>query len=119
MPLKYDFTIIQSISDSISVEIVNSAGTPVNLTNKLFQLDCRSNFNTLEPYFTLSSTDNTLMLDATQNNKIHLVFTHEMTKNLDFGKGVYDLIAYLADKSEVNLLMSGTISLQKTITKLV
>lgn len=118
MALKYDFTVVQSISDSIAVEIVNSAGTPVNLSGKLFQLDCRQNHNTEVPYFSLSSSSNTLILDASQNNKIHLVFTHEMTSQLNFDKGTYDLIGYLPDKSEVNLLMSGTVTLQKTVTRL-
>jgi hypothetical protein len=119
MVLKYDFTIIQSISDSFAVEIVNSAGTPIDLTGKGFQLDCRQNYNSEETLFSLSSANNTLILDNTQNNKVHLVFTHELSSSLKFDKGIYDMIAYLPDKSEVNLLMSGTVSLQKTITKLI
>lgn len=118
MKKKYNFTLTQQVSESISIEFLDEAGSPRALTGYEFKLDCKKNYNELEPQFTLSSADNTIVLDATNTNKITLYFNHELTKTLNFDKAEYDLITYLPDKSKVEVLMSGTVTLNRTITSL-
>ena len=118
MKKTYDFSITQQTSESLSLEIVDPAGNPRDLSGLDFKLDCRKTHNDSEALFSLGSSDSTIMLDTVNKHMIHLVFSHNLTKALSFDKGVYDLIAYLPDKSSVEKLMSGTVTLEKTITKL-
>lgn len=118
MKTKYDFSISQQVAETISVEIVDSMGSPRNLSIFSFQLDCRQQPASVEPFFSLSSSDGTIILDTNNNNKVWMVFRHDLTKELEFDKGLYDLLAFDSSKSHVEVLMSGTITLNKTITKL-
>jgi len=118
MKKNYDFTITQQVSEALTLEIVDPTGNPRNLTGLDFKLDCRKNMTDPEPLFTLSSADSTIMLDSVNNHQLHLVFSHELTKTLNFDKGMYDLLAYLPDKSSVEKLMSGQVTLNKTVTSI-
>jgi len=118
MRTKHDFSITQQTTETISLEIVDSAGVPRSLAGLDFKLDCRQQPNAPEPFFTMSSADGTIQLDHVHNHKIWLHFGHDMTKQLSFDKGVYDLLAYLPDKSSVEILMQGQVTLNKTVTKL-
>lgn len=115
---KYDFSIRQQVSDTIAVEIVDDMGTPRDLSTYSFKLECRQQPTSADIYFGLSSDDGTIILDTNNNSKIWLVFRHDMTKDLFFEKGQYDLLAYDVSKSHVEVLMSGTVTLNKTVTKL-
>jgi hypothetical protein len=118
MKKTYDFSITQQVSEAITIEIVDQAGVPRNLTGYDFKLDCKKTFNDAEPLFTLSSADNTIILDPNNTHRISLAFTHDLTKALYFDKGTYDLLAFLPDKSIVEVLMSGTVTLNRTVTSL-
>lgn len=118
MRTKYDFSVTQQVSDAIAIEIVNELGQPRDLSGLLFKLDCRQSVNSDTVYFSLGSGDNTIYLDSLANHKIWLVFTHDLTKLLNFDKGVYDLVAYKSDKTLVEVLMSGTVTLNRTVTQL-
>jgi len=114
----HDFSITQQVSDSITLEIIGDDGSPRDLSPFAFKLDCKKNYSDESPLFTLSSSDSSIVLDTNNNHMIHLVFSHDLTKDLVFDKGVYDLLAYKPDRSHVEVLMSGSISLRKTVTKL-
>ena len=118
MKKTYDFTITQQVSEAITLEIVDAAGNPRSLAGLLFKLDCRKTFNDAEPLFTLSSGANSIMLDSVNTHRIFLSFSHELTKGLNFDKGFYDLLAYKPDKSQVEVLLSGSVTLNKTMTRL-
>ena len=118
MKTKYDFSITQQVAETISVEIVDSMGAPRNLSTYSFQLDCRQQSNSVDAFFSINSVDGTIILDTLNTNKLWLVFRHDMTKDLSFDKGIYDLLAYDASKSHVEVLMSGNVTLNKTVTKL-
>jgi len=118
MKKKYDINITQQVSESISLEIVDNAGNPRDISNYLFKMDCRQQPNSESPYFTIGSDDNTIFIDSAKNNKIWLVFKHELTKTLNFDKGSYDLIAYSPDKIHVEILISGMVILNKSYTRL-
>jgi hypothetical protein len=72
----------------------------------------------VDTYFTISSDEGTIILDSNHLHKLWLVFRHDMTKELEFDKGVYDLLAYDSTKTHVEVLMSGSVSLSKTVTRL-
>lgn len=118
MKKKYDISITQQVAETIALEIVDDAGNPRDVSAYLFKMDCRQQPNSESAYFTIGSDDSTIFVDSSQNNKLWLVFKHELTKNLNFDKGAYDLIAYSPDKIHVEILMSGTVHLQKSYTRL-
>ena len=118
MKIKYDFNITQQVAETISLEIVDELGNPRNLSTYLFKMDCRQQPNSENTFFTIGSDDSTIFLDSTDTHKIWLVFKHELTKTLNFDKGPYDLIAYSPDKIHVEILMSGFVTLNKTVTKI-
>jgi len=118
MKKTHDISITQQVSESITLEIVGSDGSPRDLSSFVFKLDCKKNYSDQSALFSLSSSDSSIMLDTNNNHMVHLVFSHDLTKTLDFDKGVYDLLAYKPDKSHVEVLISGSISLRKTVTKL-
>jgi|GEM_PF-2577013 len=118
MKKTYDFTITQQVSEAITLEIVDADGNPRNLSGLLFKLDCRKTVHDSEALFTLSSSANSIMLDPVNTHRIFLSFSHELTKELNFDKGFYDLLAYKPDKSQVEVLLSGSVTLNKTITRI-
>jgi hypothetical protein len=118
MKRKYDFNITQQVSETLAVEIVDDLGQARNLSSYSFKLDCRQGPQSSEAFFSLSSDDGTIVLDNSINNKIWLIFLHELTKTLNFDKGLYDLLAYAPDKSHVEVLMSGAVTLNKTVTRI-
>ena len=118
MKRKYDFSITQQVSETLAVEIVDDLGQARNLNSYSFKLDCRQGPQSAEAFFSLSSDDGTIVLDNNINNKIWLIFLHELTKTLNFDKGLYDLLAYAPDKSHVEVLMSGAVTLNKTVTRI-
>lgn len=118
MKTKYDFSISQQVAETMSIEIVDNLGAPRNLSNYSFKLDCRQQAGAEATFFSLSSDEGTIILDTTQTNKVWLVFRHDMTKDLNFDRGLYDLLAYDVSKSHVEVLMTGQVTLNKTVTKL-
>ena len=118
MKSKYDFSISQQVAETIAIEIQDSLGNPRDLSNFGFKLDCRQQPNSESPYFSLSSDEGTIILDTTHNNKLWLVFRHDMTKELNFDKGLYDLLIFDTAKTHVESVMAGTVTLNKTVTKL-
>ena len=118
MKKKYDFNITQQVAETISLEIVDDSGSPRDLSPYNFKMDCRQQPNTESTYFSISSDDSTIILDSTNNHKLWLVFKHDLTKSLNFEKGVYYLIAYSPDKIHVEILMSGTVTLNKAVTRI-
>ena len=118
MKRKHDFTIKQQASETIALEIVDDLGQTRDLSPYSFKLDCRHTTQSAEAYFSLSSDGGTIVLDNVINNKIWLIFQHELTKTLNFDKGFYDLLAYAPDKSHVEVLMSGAVTLNKTVTRI-
>ena len=118
MKKTYDFTITQQVSEAITLEIVDADGNPRNLSGLLFKLDCRKTAHDSEALFTLSSSANSIMLDSVNTHRILLSFSHELTKGLNFDKGFYDLLAYKPDKTAVEVLISGSVTLNKTITRI-
>ena len=118
MKKTYDFSITQQVSEAITIEIIDQAGVPRNLTGYEFKLNCKRTYNDPVPLFTLSSSDHTIILDPNNTHRISLAFTHDLTKELNFDKGNYDLLAFLPDKSQVEVLMNGTVTLNKTVTSL-
>ncbi len=119
MKNRHDLVISQQVAETLSIEIVDSLGAPRNLSTFDFQLDCSLQASSETPFFSLSSTDGTIILDSTHTNKLWLVFRHDLTKTLSFDKGVYDLLAFDAGKTHVEILMSGMVTLNKTVTKLI
>jgi len=118
MKRKHDFIITQQVSETIAIEIVDDLGQARDLTPYSFKLDCRQGPQSAEAFFSLSSDEGTILLDNVINNKIWLIFQHELTKTLNFDKGLYDLLAYAPDKSHVEVLMSGAVTLNKTVTRI-
>ena len=122
---KYDFSITQQVTESFVIQIRDTNQNPRDLTGHEFLLQCRSTPTSSTTLFTLSSTASpqTITLGQTDStttvfDEIILVLTHDLTKDVEFDKGVYDLLMYLPDKSHVEMLMSGTVTLKRSVTKL-
>ena len=116
---QFDFELTQQQSHDITVDFYDDDGLPVALTGYDFKLDCKINPNTPDVLMSLSSTAGHITVDGTTTNQIHLIVDHTMSKSLNFVKGVYDLVIYDAGRTIVQVILSGTITLNKTITKLV
>ena len=114
----YDFQITQQVSERIALEILDDVGTPRDLSGYQFKLACKKNYTDPQTIFQLSSMEATIQLDSVHHHNLYLDFKHELTKTLAFDRGVYDLLAFLPDKSSVELLMGGTVSLHRTVTSL-
>jgi len=114
----YDFEITQQETADITQEFYDDNNLPRALTGNDFKLDCKLNPNLPDVLFTMTTTNGDITIDGTQSNKIHINFTHNLTKGLNFPQGYYDLIMFDGAKTNVEVMMTGTIKLNKTITKL-
>jgi len=114
----FDFTIVQGSTHDITVEFYDDDNLPRTLTGNDFKLDCKQHPNSPEIIFSLSSVSGQITVDGTNTNMIHLILDHTTTKGMSFTKGFYDMVMYDSTKANVEVLMSGTCSLVKTITRL-
>lgn len=124
---KYDFTLTQQVTESIVIDIKDELQNPRDLTGMSFYLQCRTSPTSDTAIFTLTSdgTDPTITLTASDSStsvkdRITILLTHDLTgaADLNFDKGVYDLLMYNADRSVVEILMSGTVIMKRTVSKL-
>ena len=122
---KYDFSVTQQTTESYVIEIKDELQNPRDMTGFDFYLQCRQSPTSESDIFTLSSTGTpaTIVLGQTDTNtsvfdQITLLLTHDLTSGLDFDKGVYDLLMYNTARSHVELLMSGTVTLKRVVTRL-
>ena len=116
---QFDFELTQQQSHDITVDFYDADNLPRVLTGFDFKLDCKINVNQPDVILSLSSAAGQITVDGTNTNQIHLLIDHNMSKSLNFIKGTYDLVMYDAGKTVVEVILTGTISLNKTITRLV
>jgi hypothetical protein len=116
--MKYDIILTQQLTSSYTLDIIDGDGNAIDLTGYEFQLDCKPDPKAVLLFFSLSSADSTIVKDTSINNRIELLFTHEVTKNLNFTKGVYDILAFKPDKSDVMLICTGSVSLRNVVTQI-
>lgn len=116
--MKYDIVLTQQLTSSYTLDIVDGDGNAIDLTGYEFQLDCKPDAKAGVNFFSLSSADLTIEKDSSINNRVKLIFTHEITKSLKFSKGVYDILAFKPDKSDVILICAGAVSLQYVVTEI-
>lgn len=124
---KYDFTLTQQVTESIVIDIKDELQNPRDLTGMNFYLQCRTSPTSETAIFTLTSdgSDPTITLTKSDTttaikDRITILLTHDLTgaNELNFDKGVYDLLMYNADRSLVEILMSGTVVMKRTVSKL-
>jgi hypothetical protein len=116
---QFDFELTQQQSHDITVDFYDADNLPRVLTGYDFKLDCKINVNQPDVILSLSSAAGQITVDGTNTNQLHLLVDHNMSKGLNFIKGTYDLVMYDAAKTVVEVILTGTISLNKTITRLV
>ena len=140
MAQKQDFILEQQATHTFIIDFLNADNTARAIDKDAdgnsysqtlkFQLDCRQNITSSDHLFRLFGEINNANLEiqlgssspsATPliNDRLSITFGHALTSSLDFDKGYYDLLMYLDDKSYVEILMQGTVTVNKTITKLV
>lgn len=115
---QFDFEITQGSTHDITVEFFDDDNLPRTLTGMDFKLDCKVNPNSPEILFSLTSGALQIQVDGTTSNMIHLILDHATTKMMSFKKGFYDMVMYDSGKTNVEVMMSGTVTLVSTITRL-
>lgn len=114
----FDFEIVQQQTHDFEVEFYDSDNLPRAMTGFDFKLDAKINPNTPETVFSLTSSSGQITIDGTDAHKLHLLVDHSMSKQLSFTKAYYDLILFDTGRTTVEVIMSGTVTLTKTITRL-
>ncbi len=113
---EYDIILEQDVSEAVQLNLVQSDGvTPITETvDGTAKLQCRPDADSKQVYFTLTDADG-ITLDNT-NKRIIIDFADELTVNLTFTTGVYDLFWYPLSGVDKKIV-KGTITIDKRVTR--
>lgn len=114
---RYDITIEQGTTWTLSLTWKDAAGTPINLTGYSARMQIRSSYEATSPLIELLSSGGTPSITITPlTGVVALLIEEAATRTLPSGHAVYDL-EMVAANNNVTRLLEGSVTISPEVTR--